>query len=174
MSSNDPFANLLERLKTPGTGSPVPVSISRSRGGSETKEDSSKEEAKKGASPETSFDNDSVSDNMSEGQEETVESLVSEKERGSKDSSSKGSTKGSKKSVTSVPELVSIGERPTRCVRKYKIGILPEKPVEFACICCTSIGKGGTFCVQKDCTIKHTGEVFSVQLGDIFVAKSNS
>ena len=58
-------------------------------------------------------------------------------------------------------------------MRKYEIRIIPKKPVDFAAICRTEIGKGGYFCVQKDCGIKHKGELFSIQPKDIFVAKFN-
>ena len=148
MSSSDPISAFLDRLKTPQTGSPVPVTISRSVGGdtrnssarnssdvkkgsrasSKSRHSRVSKKKTKGASVGTSFDDESVEKSQLSGDEED-----------SVDTSKESDGESSKKSKRSVPKSVwiakspkkevSIAEsRPTQKVWKYEIGILPQKP----------------------------------------------
>ena len=122
----DPLSTFLDRLKTPAQDSPVPITISRSVGGSDGRSARTKQSAigkgsstktsggsnstkrsrnvsKKGASIATSFEEESMSkkSDLSEGEEE----IDSVKEEESED----------KVSIKSIPKSVSIAKsRPSR------------------------------------------------------------
>lgn len=81
-----------------------------------------------------------------------------------------------------VPKAVSIqeslsGESKTSKVnqkaRKHEIDLALDDPKDFLHLCKREIGKSDSFCIKKECTTWHLGEILpGLKPGDIYVVRS--